>query len=254
MTKNEVHFENGGFTLVEVLIASTMGAFIALVAVSALRTITTGAKMLDTNLDVAAEVRFASKMIQTDLVNLYRDKEPRNTRLIGLAGESGDTTSSYIVLYTVGRAKARIDEAEGDVYEVEYHLKENDEAEGGQGPGSVLMRRLWPYPDKEALDPGGVVTVIAENIDVFEVRYFDGQEWSSEWPEEMETLPQLVEINIVAQPPEGGDMVMESIMVNLVRSVGATLGLVGMEQEGQSGQQGDEQSSGQGPTGGPTGR
>lgn len=266
MIENKVHFRNAGFTLVEVLVASTIGAFIALVAVSALRTITTGAKMLDTNLEAAAEVRFASKMIHTDLVNLYRDKDQRNTRLIGFAGESGDATGSHVVLYTVGRAKARIDEAEGDVYEVEYYLAKDREG-GDDGPQtSVLMRRLWPYPDEEALDPGGILTVIAENIDVFEIRYFDGEEWASEWPEEMETLPQLVEINIVAQPPGRGDMVMESITVNLVRSVGAMASLMGPGQQTQGSEQGPAQgqgsgqgptqgpSSGQGPTQGPTGR
>jgi general secretion pathway protein J len=245
VTKNKVHFGNAGFTLVEVLVASTMGAFIALVAVSALRTITTSAKMLDTNLDAAAEVRFASKMIQTDLVNLYRDRDRKNTKLIGFAEESGDATSSYIVVYTVGRTKARIDEAEGDVYEVEYYLTKNDETESGEGRTSVLMRRLWPYPDEEALEAHGVLTAIAENIDVFEIRYFDGEEWTIEWPEEMETLPQLVEINIVAQPV-GGDAAMESITVNLFRSVGATAGLIGPGEETGSGGEGGDQGGNEG--------
>jgi general secretion pathway protein J len=241
--ESRVHFRNAGFTLVEVLVASTLGAFIALVAVSALRAITTSAKMLDTNLEVAAEVRFASNMVQTDLVNLYRDKDQKNTRLIGMAGESGDETTSYLVLYTVGRTKARIDKPEGDVYEVEYYLARDQQVENEQGQTSVLMRRLWPYPDKEQVKPGGVLTVIAENIDVFQVRYFDGQDWANEWPEEMETLPQLVEVNIVARPPGGGDMVTESITVNLVRSVGTLAGAIG------TGKQTETSGQGSGPSG-----
>jgi type II secretion system protein J len=224
-----------------------MGAFIALVAVSALRTITTSAKILDTNLETAGEVRFASKMIQTDLVNLYRDKNRENTRLIGIAGESGDeASSSYVVLYTVGRAKARAAQPEGDVYEVEYFLQRNREAEDEQEQASVLMRRVWPYPDKQQVEPGGILTVIAQNIDVFEVRYFDGQEWAREWPEEMESLPQLVEINIVARPPGRSDMVIESTTVNLLRSVGAVAGLVGTQQQTGGGEQSSGQSGPQG--------
>ena len=254
MIENKVHFRDAGFTLVEVLVASTIGAFIALVAVSAMRAITSSATMLDSTIETAGEVRFASRMIRTDLVNLYRDKDQKNTRLIGFAGESEDVTASYLVLYTVGRTKARGDQAEGDVYEVEYYLAKDEGAEDEEGQTSALTRRLWPYPDEEQVEPGGITTVIAENIDVFQVRYFDGEEWASEWPEEMQSLPQLVEINIVAKQPGRNDMVMESITVNLVRSVGATAGAVEAGQQTESSGQGSGQGSGQSPTEGPTSR
>jgi len=204
-----------GFTLVEALVASTIGAFIALVAVSTLRTITTSAEIVDENIEAAAEVRFASNMIATDLVNLYRDQNFRNMKLVGAVNES-DENSSVLTFYTVGRAKARIDQPEADVYEVEYFLKINEEK-------SDLYRRLWPNPDPNDEDPGGILTVIAEDIEFFQVRFFDGQEWADEWPVEMEVIPQLVEVNIVAKPTSRGSMAMNSIMLNLVRSTGATL-------------------------------
>ncbi|GAH81348.1 unnamed protein product, partial [marine sediment metagenome] len=73
----------------------------------------------------------------------------------------------------------------------------------------------------------GILTVIAEDIEVFAVRYFDGEEWQSEWPEEMESVPELVEVSIAAKqpgrtPPLGGagrtDMTVESFIVNFPRS------------------------------------
>lgn len=199
----------------EVLVASTIGAFIALVAIGTLRTITTSAERVDSNIETAAEVRFASNMIATDLVNLYRDQNFRNMKLVGMVNESDDS-GSLLTFHTVGRAKARIDQPEGDVYEVEYFLIKDEEK-------SSLFRRLWPNPDPNDEDPGGILTVIAEDIEFFQVRFFDGQEWADEWPEEMEVIPQLVEVNIVAKPPSRGSPAMESIMVNLVRSTGATL-------------------------------
>ena len=199
----------------EALVASTIGAFIALVAVGTLRTITTSAEIVDENIEAAAEVRFASNMIARDLVNLYREQNFRNMKLIGTINES-DENSSVLTFYTVGRAKARIDQPEADVYEVEYFLKKIEEK-------SDLYRRLWPNPDPNDEDPGGILSVIAENIEFFEVRFFDGEEWANEWPEEMEVTPQLMEVNIVAKPPSRGSTAMESIMVNLVRSAGTTL-------------------------------
>ena len=204
-----------GFTLVEALVASTIGAFIALVAVGTLRTITTSAEITQENIESATEVGFASNMIARDLLNLYREQNFRNMKLVGAVNES-DESSSVLTFYTICRAKARIDQPEGDIYEVEYYLVKEEET-------SAVFRRLWPNPDPNDENPGGILSVIAEDIEFFQVRFFDGEQWTEEWPEEMEVVPQLVEVNIVAKEPKRGRPAMHSITINLVRSAGATL-------------------------------
>ena len=200
-----------GFTLVEVLVASTIGVFIAMVAVGALRAIIASAEMVDSNINAAAEVRFAANMIARDLRNLYNDDDIESTKFIGTVEALEDNNyTSYLIFYTLGRTKARIDQPEGDLYEVEYYLMQEGEA-------SSLMRRLWPNPS-EYLEPGGILTVIAEDIATFEVQYFDGEEWFEEWPEEMQTLPDLVSISISANQPDRSNPPSESIIVNLARS------------------------------------
>jgi len=211
----KIYLRKTGFTLVEALVASTIGSFIALVAVGTLRTITVSAERVDSNIEAASEVRFASNMISRDLVNLYREQNFRNMKLVGMANES-DPGSSFLTFYTVGRTKARIDLPEADVYEVEYYLVKDEEK-------SALYRRLWPNPDPNDENPGGILSVIAEDIEFFQVRFFDGEEWAEEWPEEMEVTPQLIEVNIVGKQQKWGSPAMDSIMVNLVRSTGATV-------------------------------
>ena len=197
-----------GFTLVEVLVASTIGVFIAMVSVGALRAIMASAEMVDSNINAAAEVRFAANMISRDLQNLYDDGNIENTKFIGTVEPlEQDNYTSYLIFYTTGRTKARIDQPEGDLYEVEYYLMQ-------EGETSSLMRRLWPNPHEE-LEPGGILTVIAEDIAAFEVQYFDGEEWSQEWPEELQALPDLVSISIVAKQPDRSNPPSESIIVNL---------------------------------------
>jgi len=234
----KMYSKKTGFTLVEVMVASTIGGFIMLVAVGTLKAITASAEMVDSNISTAAEVRFVSNMLERDLVNFYRDESIENTKLIGTVGESGEEGISYLVFYTVGRSKARADQPEGDIYEVEYYLMKDEEK-------SLLMRRLWPNPNDEE-EPGGILAAIAEDIDVFEVRYFDGEEWSTEWPEEMEVLPQLIEVNIVAKPPSRGQPTMESFIVNFTRSV---VGAVETLESGEQGQ-GGQGTGGQGGQGG----
>jgi type II secretion system protein J len=200
-----------GFTLVEVLVASTIGVFIAMVAVSALRAIIAGAEMVDRNINAAAEVRFAAGMIARDLQNFYQDDDVENTKFIGTVEPlEGGNYTSYLVFYTLGRTKARADQPEGDLYEVEYYLMQ-------EGETSSLMRRLWPNPSEE-LEPGGILTVIAEDIAAFDVQYFDGEEWFDEWPEEMQALPDLVAVSFTAKQPDRSNPPTESIIVNLARS------------------------------------
>jgi type II secretion system protein J len=234
-----MYLRKTGFTLIEVMVASTIGAFVMLVAVGTLRAITESAERVDTNINSAAEVRFAAKMLKKDLVNLYRDENIENTKFIGISGESEQIGTSYLVFYTLSRAKARTDQPEGDIYEVEYYLMKDEER-------SLLMRRMWPNPNKEETEPHGILAVIAEDIEVFQVRYFDGEEWADEWPEEMQVLPQLIEINIVGKPPSRGNPAIESLMVNLTRSVTATAATSESGEQGQGGQGGGGQQGGQG--------
>jgi type II secretion system protein J len=157
-------------------------------------------------------------MIARDLVNIYRDEEMENTRFIGTIQEVSDgISSSYLMFYTVGRTKARAGQPEGDVYEVEYSLAADEER-------SVLSRRLWPNPNKE-LEPGGVLTVIAEDIEAFYVQYYDGEEWTEEWPEEMRSLPHLVEINIIASQSGTDDPLSQSLIIPLTRAAGDIMAL-----------------------------
>jgi len=224
-----------GFTLVEVLVATTIGSFIALVSVGSLRVIIGGSEAVNRNINAAAEVRFAASMIARDLLNVYRDDNSANIRFIGTIEELDDGSSTaHVLFHTLGRTKARAIQPEGDIYEVEYYLAKDEET-------SALMRRLWPNPHEE-LDPGGILTVIAEDIEMFEISYFDGEEWAEEWPEEMESLPHIAEITIVGKQTGKAMPLMESVTMNFVRAQGGEG--AGMGGLGQT--QGDNQASNSG--------
>lgn len=202
-----------GFTLVEIMVASVIGAFIAAVTVGTLKAVSASAQMVNDNIEAAAEMRFASKRITTDLVNLYRDVDFRNTKFIGFV--DSEQAGSRLIFYTVNRAKARAAEPEGDVYEVEYYITADDEK-------SYLMRRVWPNPEKD-IDGSGILTTIAEGIDIFNVRYFDGQQWVGEWDEERRNVPELVEVTFASKPGEKKEAVMKSFFVNFVRGGGGEM-------------------------------
>jgi type II secretory pathway component PulJ len=193
-------------------VASTISGFVALVAVSALKAITDSAQIVSRTSETAGELRFAARMLQRDLTNLYRDPNPENMKLVGVSQDADTGGPAFLTFYTVARAKARADQPEADVYEVEYLVSTR---EAGETPGTaataaptaseqpqatLLLRRVWPNPDRERT-PRGVLTPIAENIGIFQVRFFDGKQWGGEWSEEMKSLPEMMEVTLGIKPP-----------------------------------------------------
>ena len=106
---------------------------------------------------------------------------------------------------------------------------------------SVLVRRVWPYPDEEA-EPGGVLVEIAEGIDVMKVKFFDGENWLEEWTEDMQSLPELVEVVVGSWQGTGEKFVSETFMVNYSRATGQAIGALASE-EGEE-EQGENESAG----------
>ena len=245
---------NRGFTLAEVLVASTISAFIAMVGVGALKAVTDSAQIVNHASETVGEVRFAARMLAADLANLYWDADAENMKLVGASQDSAIGGPPHLTFYMVGRAKARAAQPEGDVYEVEYVLgerqQEDNDTADTEAPSTVLFRRLWPNPDLER-EPGGMLTVIAENIVIFQIRFFDGEQWAEEWPEEMESIPELIEVTLATLPEGEREPIFETFVVNCTRLTGRST--TGAPEEGAEEGGGREEESGGQPGGEPGG-
>ena len=204
-----------GFTLLEVMIASVMGTFIALVALGTLRTVTTAKAMINDNTTVADELRFAADRIYTDLMNIYRDVDTRNVKFVGTIEDDGYGPAGNLTMRIVGGIKARASEPESDVYEVQYFVSRD-------GENSVLMRRLCPIVgvEDDTETQGGILTAIAENIIDFDLQYYYEGQWWSEWSTEQGSLPSLVSVSLAAAGENATneqDVMTKSFIVNFPR-------------------------------------
>jgi general secretion pathway protein J len=239
---------NRGFTLAEILVASTITTFIAVVAVGALKTVSDSAQTVTRHSETVTEVRFAARMLARDLANVYRDQDARAMRLVGTS-QSADSAMAFLRFYATGRTNARYGQPEGDVYEVEYFLGRSaaiEAASQDQLGSSTLYRRLWPNPDEDR-PPGGILVSLAQNIDVFQMRFFDGQQWTTDWPEEMRSFPQLIEVTLVMLPPQGqGNPIIETFLVNFPRLATAADAASAVESGRPGGQ--NQPPQGDGPT------
>ena len=193
MTRNK----HNGFTLVEVMAASVITAFIAMVAVSGLVSVTSAREQIDEVTIVNDELRFVADSLRQDLAGFYRNK---NAMLF--EGSMEETTAGLfprLRFRTICTDKARPDQPEGDLYEVEYLLAAGDEGQ------PWIARRQCPIVGNEETPEetaGGMMTRLAEQLSLFQLRYFDGEQWQQDWPMELARTPMLVEVSLGARVKE----------------------------------------------------
>ena len=182
-----------GFTLVEVMAASVITAFIAMVAVSGLMGVTSARRQVDDVTVVNDELRFVADRIRTDMAGFYRNRQA--LLFEGVIEETPAGAFPKLRFRAICDAKARPDHPEGDLYEVEYFLAAGDDGQ------PWIARRQCPIVGNEETDKetaGGVMTRLAERLSLFGVRYFDGEQWQLEWPREWMRVPMLVEVSLGA--------------------------------------------------------
>lgn len=179
------------FTLLEVLLATTIGVLIAAGAAGVFRSIVLGREKAQQHVDAAAPLRVAADQLRQDLHNLCRSSQTNQSRFVGSTDRTEHGFASRLVFYTISSRKARPEKPEADIYEVEYFLQQTEDR-------SVLMRRLWPNPSRNH-SPAGLLAPLADNIVAFEVAYADGENWVYEWPEKLARPPQLLAVTLVSQ-------------------------------------------------------
>jgi type II secretory pathway component PulJ len=180
------------FTLLEMIIASSLGAFIAIVALSGLRGVTAARGAIDTHSEAVDELRIAAEQIRADLVNIQ--PVGRTMRFEGLIEQDGTVPSPRLIFRSFSRKKVRPDQPESELYEVEYFVSKTEN-------GKALMRRVCPMLGvnsqvSEEKTDGGVIETVAEPIVGIDISYFDRGNWSSQWSAENLRPPQLVLVNI----------------------------------------------------------
>jgi len=223
-----------GFTFVEVTAAIAIGSFVTLVAVGALKSVSDSSRMVRERSEMAAEMRFVTDQVRADLENLYRDNERQYMKLTGGVQMFDDGEQGSLTFYTLLNQKARAQEPEGDVYEVEYGLLEGEDK-------ILFTRRVWPNPDED-VDPGGVLTILSERIVDFRVRFLTEQEWVEQWSlEDNQKLPDLIEVQIVGQLDETRPPVIRNFMINFVQGNGE---METLAEGGESGDAGSGNASG----------
>lgn len=191
--------QHSGFTLVEMTAASVITAFLALVAVGGLMSISAARSRLQQATETMDELRYVVDLLRGDLANLYRDRF--EWFFEGGVETASDGDWPRLRFRTVLADKARADQPEGDLYEVEYAFITKPDG------GRQLCRRVCPIVGVEtepAQTAGGILTWLSDKIAYLGIRYFDGTQWRKDWPADLRQWPLLIEVSLAAKVVEHG--------------------------------------------------
>jgi len=194
----QIKYKYNGFTLLELLLATVVGALVIVAAMVSLRQVSRSRAEAQYYSDISAHGRYALNRIRDDLANFYRSLNPEEMRLIGAEGgtEAEATDRLRVQVVQEGWREGKPSDGLSDIYEVEYGLCENL-ATGG----TFLARRCGAIEETAIGNEGGTLTRVADFITSIRFEYFDGADWQRNW-EQRQGVPTMVRVSLVLADPK----------------------------------------------------
>lgn len=198
MANRNCHNLRAGFTLVELLVALTIGSLLVVSAVSATRALTDTRAAVERRAERSAAARTALETIVAALRNVRRDPIERQSVIVGYSGGAG-RGHDRIDLLVISDRRCRPEGNESDQYEVSFRL----ESMAGRRLPALMCRT--DHALDEHPDDGGLVTVVAEGIVGLTFEYLSGEEWLIEWPALSTRPPEAVRVTVRAATVEDAE-------------------------------------------------
>jgi prepilin-type N-terminal cleavage/methylation domain-containing protein len=189
-------FGRRSFTLVELLVALTIGSLLVVSVVSATRALSGTRQSAERRMARSSAARRAMETIVAALRNVRRD--PIRDQPV-IVGHPGGADGDRIDLQVISDHRVRPDGAESDQYEMSFFL-----AKPAGQPWPVLMCRKDHGLDEHPAD-GGIVTVVTEGIIALSFQYYVDNQWSDQWSSVEPRAPDAVRVTVVAVGSEAGD-------------------------------------------------
>ncbi len=186
-----------GFTLLEVLLAAVIGAFILLVALVAFRTVTVSRDELQIYSDLQARGQAIYRQMQKDLAGFYRSNQPEQMKIVCETVQYNNRPADRLLFYRINDPVInQQNNVSGDLFEIEYGLV-------GVSENQVYLgRRAAPVTKADDGNDRGVVTRLAEGVIALAFEFYDGRTWQHGWNSEI-NIPSMVRLNMVLTDREG---------------------------------------------------
>jgi general secretion pathway protein J len=214
-SQRQYRTSDGGFTLIEVLVAVFIGAIVLTVLYASFFQIVKAKERIEEELELYHEARVVMSKMTKDLVTafprgLVNTDESNITLPFFLGVRDGDYSSlSFTALSRTPGPNSR----ESDQTEISYYLEPIPDTDL-----FALMRKDNPTIENE---DGGTVYPISERVTGFNISYLtnpgqgdDTGEFTYEWnSNETASLPAAVNIELVLRNPKGENITFNTLVV-----------------------------------------
>ncbi len=185
-----------GFTLVELMIAAVMTAFVlgaVSLSLSQLSRAKSGAReQLTAHLRADA----ALNLVRREIITVLRDQDLFWTRLLvtdhAISSPFGQMDRDEILAFNSQLRPIRDLDFIGDGAEFETHVRIEEDANG-----IVLWHRRDAVPDKYPRG-GGIATPVIDGVVSLGMEAYDGDLWYPSWDSDFDGLPLAIRVTVVA--------------------------------------------------------
>lgn len=179
-----------GFTLIELLVAVSLVGIVLAAGATLVYQVTRARAQVDRLAQHHAEADAAVRTIANTLTQQFRNVGGDGVTFVGSDDEFDGRPSDRIRFFATSNRVVRPGEPESDVHEIEFYLEEQT----GE-PYPALLRRTDPTRN-ELPDEGGVIEVVARRVAALDFEYFDGMQWSPDWPEFLRASPSTLRVTV----------------------------------------------------------
>jgi type II secretion system protein J len=178
-----------GFTLVEMLLAATVGALVVAAAFSSISVVLKGYRQSKDRVDLYEPARAALTRMSREISSAFLSPHAGRTQFYGIDQEIEGIPVDQLIFVAVVNEPAYADQTESDLCEMHYYIDVDPET-----PERWLQVRYDPTPDDDP-SSGGTSYLLGPHIVAMSISYFDGEYWLPEWNSQ-EELPMAVNITL----------------------------------------------------------
>lgn len=197
------HGARRGFTLVEVVLAAVITAFVLGSLTVSLGSLSRAKDSSKTRLDAHLRADAALNMMRRDVASVVRHEDLFWVKLVirssSVPSPLGDLDRDEIMVFNTRlRLMQDIDfNGEGMQYETQYRIAEHEGA-------PMLWQRRDPVPDQYPL-AGGIATPMVEGLLALRIEAYDGYQWFRTWDSDDHGLPLAIRITLMASGHRNGE-------------------------------------------------
>ncbi|MDP8215234.1 MAG: prepilin-type N-terminal cleavage/methylation domain-containing protein [Candidatus Euphemobacter frigidus] len=176
---------NGGFTIIEILIAITLGAVVLASVYGAYYTVMKTTRNYSRVSDIYQTARIVLDTMAKEISGAYQPLfAEQGTKFLGKDEWYGGFENDTLNMVTTTCLRGEEDEIGYDSFEVSYYL-------GHGRQDGLLFMKTAPYfiLEAEELFQEGEEIILAENVRALDFKYFDAEgEWVEAWEVEEENV------------------------------------------------------------------